>query len=203
MSTLSPKARVVLGFLQDFQAEHGYPPTMREIGAGCGIRSTRSVSDYLKSLEKAGRIRRQGARSRGIELLVDVPENPDRVPVLGAIAAGAPLAADPVYDGSLSLNARQVFGAQDCFALKVKGDSMVDRHIVEGDLAVIQPRAEARDGEVVAVEVGGEVTLKVFRKEGGRLLLMPANSAYAPIVLDEHSGPVRLLGAMVGLVRSA
>ena len=208
MDVLTPKARTVLGFLEAYYADHGCPPTMREIGAGCGIKSTRSVSDYLKVLERAGSIRRRGGRSRGIELAAPLaatsaPAAYDAVPVLGRIAAGQPLGADATSDESLEINSQTVFGADGCFALKVVGDSMVERHIVEGDMAVIRPQPVASNGEVVAVDIDGEVTLKVFHKEPDRVVLLPANEAYSPIILDGSEGPIRVLGVMVGLVRAA
>ncbi len=195
---------MVLGFVEAYYAEHGCPPTMREIGAGCGIKSTRSVSDYLKALERSGHIRRREGRSRGIELAAGTGggANTGTIPVLGRIAAGQPLAAEAFDDGALKVDARSVFGAEDCFALRVTGDSMIERYIVEGDLAIIRAQNTARNGDVVAAEVDGEVTLKEFRQEPDKVTLLPANPNYAPIVLDGGQGSVRLLGVMVGLVRS-
>ncbi|MBI5136205.1 MAG: transcriptional repressor LexA [Nitrospirae bacterium] len=203
METLNAKARLVLAYAQSYYAEHGCPPTVREICAGCGIKSTRSVSDYLKLLERGGHIRRREGRSRGIELAADAVRPVGTVPVLGRIAAGQPLGAEAYDAGALALDSRSVFGADGCFALRVQGDSMIDRHIVEGDYAVIRPQPVARDGDVVAVDIDGEVTLKEFRRQGPRVLLRPANPAYAPIALDGSEGPVRILGVMVGLVRAA
>ncbi|MDH4228828.1 MAG: transcriptional repressor LexA [Nitrospirota bacterium] len=205
--SLSARERTVLGFIEDFFACHGAPPTMREIGAGCGIPSTRTVSDDLKRLAKAGRIRLRRGRSRGIEVttrrtVAGVGDSGGGgIPLLGRIAAGVPLAADAVYDGELAADGTTLFGAANCFALTVRGDSMLGRHIVDGDLAVIRPQFTARDGDIVAAEVDGEVTLKIFRRAEDRVLLLPANDAYAPVVLD-GSRPCRLLGVMVGLIRS-
>jgi repressor LexA len=201
---LNPKARMVLGFLESYQAEHGYPPTVREIGAGCGIPSTRSVSDHLKALERAGRIRRRGYRSRGIELVGrDGPGRRPGVPVLGRIAAGGPLAAEAHDAGTLEVDPERLFGQDGCFALQVKGESMVGRHILPGDYVVVRPQPVAGPGDVVAVSVDGEVTLKVYREDpdGQRIVLMPANPEYEPIVLDAATENVRILGVMVGLVR--
>jgi repressor LexA len=207
VTTLTRKERLVLSFLTDYQAAHGCPPTVREIGEGCGIPSTRSVSDYLKGLERAGLIRRRGHRSRGIEL-VDRPDAPG-VPILGRIAAGGPLAAEAHDAGRLEVDGGRLFGADGCFALEVKGDSMTGRHILPGDMAVIRPRPTAEPGDVVAVAVDGEVTLKVYQETGRgaarRIVLMPANPAYEPIVIEAKQGAeapdVRILGVMVGLVR--
>ncbi len=204
MDGINTKARMILRFVEAYSSEYGCPPTMREIGAGCGIKSTRSVSDYLKQLERSGHIRRRAGRSRGIELTApsgDVPSG--SIPVLGRIAAGQPLAAEAFDDGALKVDARAVFGAEECFALRVTGDSMVERHIVEGDMAIIRPQSEAQNGDVVAAEVDGDVTLKGFLREPDRVVLLPANPAYSPIILDGSQGPVRILGVMVGLVRSA
>lgn len=199
MYELSARERMVLGFIGEFSAHHGYPPTMREIGQGCGIPSTRTVSDDLARLEAAGRIRRNRGRSRGLEV-VRADSATGGIPLLGRIAAGGPLAADPVHDGVVAADSAALFGARDCFALTVRGDSMTGRHIVDGDLAVIRPQATAVNGDIVAAEMDGEVTLKVFRRADGQVLLIPANDAYTPIVAD-GSRPFRILGVMVGLIR--
>lgn len=199
---LSPRARTVLGFIEAYAADHGCPPTVREIGEGCALRSTRSVSDYLKTLEQAGYIRRRQTRSRGIELVHNRSEAGSGVPVLGKIAAGAPLEAITSHAEKLPLNAPALFGADDCFALEVEGDSMIDRHIVERDKVIIRPGPTAHPGEVVAVDIDGDVTLKVYKEDGPRIVLMPANPAYDPIVLSGNEGAVRILGVMVGLIRT-
>lgn len=199
---LSARARTVLGFIEAYAADHGCPPTVREIGAGCALRSTRSVSDYLKTLEKAGYIRRRQTRSRGIELVKNRSASERGVPLLGRIAAGAPLTAITAHAEKLPVNAPALFGADDCFALEVTGDSMIDRHIVEGDRVIVRPGPTAHPGEVVAVDIDGEVTLKVYKEDGPRIVLMPANPAYNPIVLTGNEGEVRILGVMVGLVRN-
>jgi repressor LexA len=199
----------VLAFVEGFAAEHGYPPTVREICAGCGIRSTRSVSDDLKALERAGHLRRRGHRSRGLELTGrGAAGRPAGVPVLGRIAAGGPLAAEAHDAGTLEVDPERLFGEPACFALQVKGDSMIDRHIVPGDLVVLRPQPTAHPGQVVAAAVDGEVTLKVYQESGTgaarRIVLMPANPAHAPIVLDgtrQDGRDVRILGVMIGLVR--
>lgn len=207
MAELTRKERLVLSFLTDYQAAQGCPPTVREIGEGCGIPSTRSVSDYLKGLERAGLIRRRGHRSRGIELATR-PDAPG-VPILGRIAAGGPLAAEAHDAGRLEVDGGRLFGVDGCFALEVKGDSMTGRHILAGDHAVIRPQPTAAPGDVVAAAVDGEVTLKVYQETGRgaarRIVLMPANPRYEPIVLEARRGAeapdVRILGVMVGLVR--
>lgn len=201
MADLTPRQRSVLGFLESHQAAHGLPPTVREICAACRIPSTRSVSDDLKALERAGRIRRRGHRSRGIELTAREAGRPAGVPVLGRIAAGGPLAAEAHDAGTLELDAERLFGEAACFALQVKGDSMLGRHILAGDYVLIRPQPTAHPGQVVAAAVDGEVTLKVYREDGQRIVLMPANPDYPPIVLDGSTEDVRILGVMVGLVR--
>lgn len=203
MVTLSARERAVLGFLEAYHAAHGCPPTVREIGAGCGIPSTRSVSDYLKGLERAGYVRRRRSRSRGIELVRGRPRDDGGVPVLGVIAAGRPLAAEADGAESLPVDPGALFGERDCFALRVKGDSMTGRHIVEGDWVLVRPQPMATPGDIVAAEVDGEVTLKIYRRDGERVVLVAANPDYPPLVLDGHGGPVRILGVMVGLVRGA
>ncbi|MBE7520335.1 MAG: repressor LexA [Thermoflexaceae bacterium] len=191
MKELSEKQSQILQFLQDFVEDKDYPPSIRDIQDGCSISST-SVVDYnLRKLEEKGFIRRDREVSRGIEILGARGRRPRviDVPVLGAIAAGQPIpvptsdrwAAD--VSDTVTVTEDMVRGRRNVFALRVKGKSMIEDLIDDGDIVFLEPAQTARDGEKVAVWLKdrAEVTLKRLYHEGERVRLQPANSAMAPI----------------------
>ncbi|MBI4337805.1 MAG: transcriptional repressor LexA [Chloroflexi bacterium] len=209
---LSEKQERILRFLHQFLEEHSYPPSIRDIQQGCDVSST-SVVDYnLRILEREGHIRRSPEISRGIELLGRQRETQPAfqtvgVPVLGYIAAGEPIpsyaaeswASDPME--TLELPASWLDGRGEVYALKVKGQSMIDALIDDGDTVVVQRASEARDGETVVawLKAEQEATLKRFYHEGGRVRLQPANSQMAPIYADPRN--VEVQGKVLGVIR--
>lgn len=191
MNTLSPRQQQILDFLRAFIEEHDYPPSIRDIQEGCGISST-SVVDYnLRKLEEKGYIRRDREISRGIELLGARGRRPRivEVPLLGTIAAGQPIpvptsdrwAADA--EEVLAVTEDMVRGRTNVFALRVRGTSMIEDLIDDGDIVFLEPVRTADDGDRVAVWLKdrGEVTLKRIYRENGRIRLQPANSTMEPI----------------------
>ncbi|PFG73696.1 transcriptional repressor LexA [Tepidiforma thermophila] len=191
MNTLSPRQQQILDFLRAFIEEHDYPPSIRDIQEGCGISST-SVVDYnLRKLEEKGYIRRDREISRGIELLGARGRRPRivEVPLLGTIAAGQPIpvptsdrwAADA--EEILAVTEDMVRGRTNVFALRVRGTSMIEDLIDDGDIVFLEPVRTADDGDRVAVWLKdrGEVTLKRIYRENGRIRLQPANSTMEPI----------------------
>ena len=199
-------------FIQGFLEDHHFPPTVRDIQGGCEISST-SVVDYnLRILQREGYIRRRSEVSRGIELLKDSsgrearPDNVVAVPVVGMIAAGEPLhipgaASRSDADEVVDLPTFLTRGNSEVFAVRVKGESMIDALVADGDLIVLEPATEALNGEMVAAEIDGdEVTLKHFFMQNGTVTLQPANSAFDPIVVP--AGKVQVRGKVVGVVRS-
>ena len=199
-------------FIQGFLEDHHFPPTVRDIQGGCEISST-SVVDYnLRILQREGYIRRRSEVSRGIELLKDSsgrearPDNVVAVPVVGMIAAGEPLhipgaASSSDADEVVDLPTFLTRGNSEVFAVRVKGESMIDALVADGDLVVLEPATEALNGEMVAAEIDGdEVTLKHFFMQNGTVTLQPANSAFDPIVVP--AGKVQVRGKVVGVVRS-
>ena len=205
---LSEKQRGILEFLGTFIGEHDYPPSIRDIQIGCGISST-SVVDYnLKRLEEKGLIRRDREVSRAIELLNGQGERRRRtvsVPVLGRIAAGIPIPAHPdtmAPEEIIELTEEQTHGRANLFALRVQGTSMIDALINDGDIVVLEPRATADPGEMVAawIEDRGETTLKRYYPEGARVRLQPMNSTMEPIYEDARN--VRVQGRVVVTIRS-
>lgn len=208
MSELSARQTSIFEYIRKFIDEKDYPPSVRDIQRGCGISST-SVVDYnLRRMEEKGLLRRDRNVSRGIELLegrrrartVDVP-------VLGAIAAGQPIPV-PASDrwradveDTVTVTEEMLRGRRDVFALRVKGESMIEDLIDDGDIVFLEPAATADDGEKVAVwlEDRGEVTLKRLYREGDRVRLQPANSAMPPIYAD--AADVRVQGRFITSIR--
>jgi repressor LexA len=207
MKTLSPKQRRILGFLRKFRDEKDYPPTVRDILRGCGISST-SVVDYnLKALEREGYIRRDPEVSRGIELLDRDRRKMVRVPVLGYIAAGEPIPV-PTSDtwemeplDSVDVSSDLPGSEENVFALRVKGTSMIDALINDGDVVLMRQASSAEAGDMVAawLKGEGETSLKRFYPEQDRIRLQPANSQMEPIYADPND--VEVQGKVVGVIR--
>lgn len=200
MTDLTARQKEVLEYIETFIRENPYPPTIREIASHFEM-SVKGAYDHLKALERKGRIRAGGGRSRKIEIIgrkVGEGRSPTiEVPVLGAVAAGRPIFAEENFESSLHVPASMV-GASRCFALRVKGDSMINAGILDGDIAVIEQRPVAENGEIVVAAIEESVTLKRFYKEKGRVKLSPENPAYSPIFTQD----VRILGKLRGIVRT-
>ena len=209
---LSARQQGILNFIADFIDEYHFPPTVRDIQAGCDISST-SVVDYnLHILQREGCLRRLPEVSRGIELLDGVQRMPlrdaVRVPILGNIAAGEPLPTPPEdfrhtdEFESLDLPSALAGGRQHVYGLKVKGMSMIDAFIADGDLVVLEPVTQPSNGDMVAawLEDRREVTLKRFYLEGDTVRLQPANAAMEPITVP--AGNVAVRGRVIGVVRT-
>jgi len=203
------KQQKIVDFIRRFWGEHHYPPSVRDILEGCGVSST-SVVDYnLDILEREGYIRRHSGISRGIELLTDaIGEGVRRIPVIGQIAAGAPIpvpSAD-TWDTTASAETVEVTedvtrGKKDVYALRVKGSSMVDALINDGDLVLMQHTNSVEDGETAAVwlKAEKEATLKKVYRERRRVRLQPANSLMEPIYASPDN--VEIQGKVVAVIR--
>lgn len=208
MKDLSEKQAQILEFLQDYIDEKEYPPSIRDIQIGCGISST-SVVDYnLRRLEEKGYIRRDREISRGIELLVNRRRSRTvEVPILGTIAAGQPIpvpssdrwASD--VEETVTVTEDMIKGREQVFALRVKGTSMIEDLIADGDIVFLEPARSAQNGDRVAVWLKdrGEVTLKRIYREGNRIRLQPANSAMPPIYTTPEN--VEVQGKFVSSLR--
>ncbi|MHB0868537.1 MAG: transcriptional repressor LexA [Chloroflexota bacterium] len=207
MRPLSERQRRTLDFIARFQQRHGYPPTIREIGQEVGISST-SVVDYnLRSLERQGYLRRDRDVSRGLELTaVAAPRRAQgsiSVPVMGRIAAGEPIEALQGHREELEVSAQLC--DQGCYALRVKGKSMIEDLIDDGDLVVVRPQESADDGDIVVALLTdgptqeGRATLKRLYRERERIRLQPANSTMGPIYVDPEG--LRVQGKVVAVIR--
>jgi repressor LexA len=202
---LNDRAREILDFVRGFVRKRGMPPTIREIGQHFGIASTNGVRYYLDVLEESGYIRRNRKISRGLELVQSHGDGPvalaeTGIPVLGRVAAGAPILAEQNFETSLEPN--RIFGdVKGLFALQVRGDSMVDAGILEGDYVVVRSQDRANAGEMIVALLEDEATVKYYRPRGERVELVPANSRYQPIAVVRDAG-FRILGVVKGVIRT-
>lgn len=187
MSRTSSKRGEILAYLRQFIAQNGYPPTVRQIMRAVGLSSTASVHYHLAALRELGEIDMEEKRSRAIRLSA-----PRGVPLVGTVAAGVPILAEENIDGYLPWEADP-----DCFALRVKGDSMINAHIFDGDTVVVRPQPTAVNGEIVVALLGDEATVKRFSRRGGEVWLLPENPEYAPIDGRE----ARILGRVCTVIR--
>ena len=195
-SALTDRQREIYDFIREKIESRGYGPTVREIGTAFEIKSPNGVMCHLNALVKKGLILREGHSARAIQL-VDHRRPGAELPLLGLVAAGAPLAATE-QDERLSFG--ELFGGPDHFALRVRGRSMIEDHIEDGDYVVIRKQESAENGERVVAMIDNEVTLKRFRRDKGQVRLDPANSDMQPIVVDPNS-EARILGVLVGVLR--
>jgi repressor LexA len=204
-SALPLRQQRILVTIRDWVVRHGYSPSTREIGDAVGLRSSSSVSKHLASLEDKGFLRRSAAMSRPIDVRLFLDGSPAReqsedsvpVPVVGHIAAGTPISAEEHVDDVLTLP-RGLTGRGNVFGLRVRGDSMVDAAICDGDIVVVRQQSEAHSGQIVAAMIDEEATVKVYRRRGGHVYLEPRNPAYD--VIDGDRAVV--LGTVVSVLRS-
>jgi repressor LexA len=195
-SSLTERQREIYDFIRDKIQTRGYGPTVREIGLGFEIRSPNGVMCHLKALEKKGIIKREGFSARAIQL-VDHHGANSGLPFLGTVAAGTPTLA---VDQGERLEFDDLFGGPDHYVLKVRGQSMIEDHIEDGDFVVIRKQETAKEGERVVAMINDEVTLKRFHREKNRVRLDPANKTMAPIYVDSTQES-KILGVLVGVMR--
>jgi len=199
MEELTPRQKEVFLFLENYLAQHGYPPTMRDIAAHLRINGTLGVMKHLGALEKKGYIHRDPGNSRGISL-VGQGARPASLPVVGVVRAGMLQPAIEDIEGYLAIDQAQLKGGR--FFLRVKGDSMVNAAILDGDLALIRPQPTAENKDIVVAMVDGEATLKAFYREVGQIRLQPRNPNMEPIIIREGEGEVVIVGKVVGIFRT-
>lgn len=186
----------ILTVIRESVRDRGYPPTVREIGAAVGLVSPSSVSHHLKALERHGLLRRRPNESRAVDVRRPVADPSITVPVLGDIAAGVPILAEEHVTDHITV-AREMVGHGTFFALNVKGDSMIDAAICDGDVVVVRRQPVAENGDIVAALIGDEATVKVLRRRAGRVELVPRNPMYQIIAGDDAI----VLGKVVCVLR--
>lgn len=194
---LTERQTKVLQFIAGYIADHGYPPTQREIMRRFKMKSTRGVARHLEALEKKGHLTRSPGEARALE----VHGLSQGIPVIGRVAAGQPILAVENVEGRIDLS-RGVARWKDAFFLKVKGESMTGAGILEGDYLLVKPQPAAEKGEIVVALLNGETTVKRYAREGERVLLHAANPAYPPIEITKGSGEFRIIGKVMALFRS-
>ena len=204
---MTERQRAILEYLHEYVEEHGYPPTVREIGDAVGLRSPSTVHAHLAQLERAGALRRDPTKPRAIELAdrrraEPLPETDiRRLPLVGQIAAGGPLLAEENIEDYVAVPEPLSRGGEE-FLLRVRGDSMMNAGILDGDIVVVERRQDARNGDIVVALAGDdesadEATVKRFFREDGRVRLQPENDALEPI----YGRHVHVLGKVVGVFR--
>lgn len=200
---LSKIERRILDYLIEYLKQNTYQPSIREIGKRFGIKSTKTVSEYLQSLADKGYIEREASRSRGVRILGLNLERPEvvSVPFYGKIASGQPALSRDHVDSEFGLDPKLV-GLPNAFFLEVLGDSMEGIGILDGDLALVEPieETEVRNGEIVAARLAGEATVKLYFRRDEQIVLEPANTDYAPVLVREYDD-FTLLGRVAGLFR--
>ena len=174
MPRTSDKAQLILNYVNEFIQENGYSPSVREIGAAVGLRSTASVSYHLQALQAKGMLQDPGAKGR--KRAIVTTQRPGQIPVVGVVTAGLPILAVENQEGTMAWE-----GDPSCFALRVRGDSMVGAGIMSGDKVVVRPQQHADDGQIVVARIGDEATVKRLRRRNGQVWLLPENDNYEPI----------------------
>ncbi|NLD70226.1 MAG: transcriptional repressor LexA [Limnobacter sp.] len=210
MRELTPRQQQILGLIREHIAETGFPPTRAEIAARLGFRSANAAEEHLKALARKGVIELTSGASRGIKLLLmpDVSnESPQAVsiafslPLVGRVAAGSPILAQEHIEASYALDPA-LFDERPDYLLKVRGMSMRDAGILDGDLLAVRRATEARNGQIVVARVGDEVTVKRWQRRGSVVELLPENPDFEPILVDAKSEELAIEGIGVGLVRT-
>jgi repressor LexA len=204
---LTERQRQIFEFVRSYVDAHGYPPTVREIGEAVGLASPSTVHAHLANLERAGLLKRDPTKPRALELTErarpePVADDVHRLPLVGEIAAGGPLLAEENVEGHLAVPETLARGDGEEFLLRVKGDSMINAGILDGDIVVVHRQPDARNGEIVVALAGqdesaDEATVKRFYREAGRVRLQPENDSLEPIYADH----VQILGTVTGVFR--
>lgn len=192
----SEKFDAVYGFIKNYISENGYSPSVREICANCGIKSTATAYQYINRLTEQGLLRKAGNKKRAVSLKQTAPESVS-VPLVGTVAAGQPIFAEENYEGVYSLP-KDFFGSDEMFMLTVKGDSMIKIGMLDGDKIVVKRQDTADNGDIVVALVDDSATVKRFYKRDGKFILHPENDEMSDFVFDD----VAVLGKVVGLMRN-
>lgn len=223
-STLTERQRLVLAFIEGHIRQHGFPPTIREIGRHLGIKSTNGVNDHLNALQKKGFLTREEGKSRTLQLtrddghganddnddvghrpgLADLDDDIVEIPLLGRVAAGVPILAEENREDTVRVSSFFLGNNknQKVFALTVVGDSMIEDGIFDGDYLFVKKQPVARTGEIVVAMIEGEATVKRYFPEGDRIRFQPANARLSPIFVDKQAfRQTDILGVVVGVYR--
>ena len=208
---LTDRQNRILTFIKEFLRENGFPPTLREIGKGFEISSTFGVKRHLDALEKKGYIRIESNASRGIAIIQDEDgmnlsaandqnEFFSKIPIVGRVAAGSPILAMENIEGSVIIDPSFIKTTEDAFALRVRGDSMINAGIFEGDIVIVSPNQKGNNGDIIVAMLDDEVTVKRLEMKNNSIKLIPENKDYRPIEINEKSR-FSIIGKVKGVVR--
>lgn len=204
---LTDRQQEILNFISEFVEDNGYPPTYREIGAHFNIASTFGVKRHIDALVKKGYLQIESNSNRSLSIVNNEParssstkDNMIELPVVGRVAAGYPILAEQNIEDNLMLDQRFLRNSSNCFGLKVRGDSMINAGIFEGDVVIVTQQKFANDGDIVVAMLGDEATLKRFIKVNNRLCLMPENDSY-PLIEVHNREDFELIGKVVAVFR--
>lgn len=205
MQGLTKRQQMVLDFITRSISDRGYPPTLREIGSHMGIRSTNGVNDHLRALERKGYLKREDMKSRALR-----PVNVGRgdqdsvisIPVVGRVAAGRPVLAEENVEDTVTVDRFFVGNQREVFGLRVRGDSMIDAGIWDGDFIFVRKQMHADKGDIVVALIGEEATVKYYHPGQDAIRFVAANAAYAPIIVrKDEFRPTQILGVVIGVYR--
>ncbi len=210
---LTERQNEILAFISQYHEINGYPPTLREIGKEFNISSTFGVKRHLDALVKKGYLKIEGFASRGLTILPQnkfkdsfselseiIQKEPKGIPIVGRVAAGFPILATENIEGNIIIDPSFIKNSSNNFALKVKGDSMINAGIFEGDILIINPVKEAKNGEIIVALIGDEATVKRYELKGNIVRLIPENDNYKPIELNKIED-FSIIGIVVGVIR--
>jgi repressor LexA len=198
---LTDRQKEILSFINRSIGDRGYPPTLREIGRQFGIRSTNGVNDHLRALEKKGYLQREDMKSRALRPVDSVGQTVE-IPILGRVAAGQPLLAVRNYEDTVRVDRFFVGQNREVFALRVKGESMIEAGILDGDYVFVRKQLQANPGDIVVAMIEDEATVKRYYPEGDNIRFEPANASLRPIVVRKRDWKsVNLLGIVIGVYR--
>lgn len=205
---LTERQQEILGFIQEYTGLKGFPPTFREIGKQFNITSTFGVKRHIDALVKKGYISNESKTSRTLSILTDLlnkpkqtPDNMIGIPIVGRVAAGHPILAEENIEGNFLVDTSLLHNRNDCFGLKVRGDSMINAGILEGDLVIISPQQNASNGDIVVALLHDEATMKRFIARNNKIYLMPENENYRPIEVKERED-FSIIGKVIGVFRT-
>lgn len=193
--TKTRRQQSILDVIREFTSERGYPPSVREIGERVGLSSSSTVQSHLCNLEARGFLKRDPMRARTLALAEDIGEIV-RIPLVGKVAAGTPISAIENIEETLVLST-MIVPDPSCFALRIKGDSMIDAGIIDGDFIIVKPTPEANDGQIIVAMWNDEMTVKRFYRAGGKVRLQPANRTMTALWADS----ITVLGRVVAVIR--
>jgi repressor LexA len=206
---ITDRQQTILDFIQEFVNEKGFPPSFREIGKQFNISSTFGVKRHIDALVKKGFISNESKTSRTLKIInetlnksIEAYDNIVSIPIVGRVAAGYPILAEENIEGNFLMDTNSITNKKsDCFGLKVRGDSMINAGILEGDLVIVSPQKDALNGDIVVALLQDEATMKRFVARDGRIYLMPENEKYEPIEIENRED-FSIIGKVVGIFRT-